>query len=219
MNGFSAGSCIKFGWETFKKRPWFLVFVALVISILEGGFRYQDQYQYQTNNAPTFSPGLIALIVAVGIVGGVVSILARMGRITMSLKAHDDVSAVHWKDLWMPHPFWRYLGAGILTGLIVLLGFILLIVPGIIFALRYMFVPYIVMDKGLMPMDALRESARITYGHKWELLGLFLLLALLNILGFICLLVGLLVTVPITWFAVTHAYKVLEQKAGSAPAL
>jgi hypothetical protein len=215
MNGFSAGSCIRFGWEAFKKRPWFLIFVTLVISILEGGYRYQ----YQTNNPPTLTPGLVVLIVVTGIVVGVIATLARMGRVKMSLKAHDDVSAVHWKDLWAPHPFWRYIGASLLTGLIVLVGFILLIVPGIIFALRYMFVPYIVMDKGLMPMDALRESARITYGYKWQLFGFFLLLVLLNILGLICLIVGLLVTVPITWLAVTRAYKTLEQKAGSAPAL
>src|ERR1700733_15219900 len=100
MNEFSAGSCIRFGWETFKKRPWFFVFVALVISILEGGFRYQAQ----TSGSSHFSPALIAFLIVGGIIGAIITVLARMGRVTMSLKAHDDVSNVGWRDLWAPHP-------------------------------------------------------------------------------------------------------------------
>jgi hypothetical protein len=214
MDQFTAGSCISFGWETFKKRPWFLIIVTVVIVILEGGFRYQ----YQTNSTPNFSLAMIVWGLGGGIVGAVIAALARMGRVTVSLKAHDAISDVGWKDLWAPHPFWRYVGGSVLTALIVIGGLILLIVPGIIFALRYMFVSYVIMDKKMRPMEALRESARITYGHKWDLFGFAILLLLLNILGFICLFVGLLVTVPLTWLAMVHAYRTLEKIAGPASA-
>ena len=41
---------------------------------------------------------------------------------------------------------------------------------------------------------------------------------LLNILGFIALLVGVLVTIPITWLAVTHAYRTLVRtRRGAEP--
>jgi uncharacterized membrane protein len=72
-----------------------------------------------------------------------------------------------------------------------------------------MFVPYIVIDRGLGPIEAMKESWRVTKGHKWQLFLLFLALIGLNILGAIALIVGLLVTIPITMLAAAHAYRTL----------
>lgn len=117
------------------------------------------------------------------------------------------------KDLWTPHPFWRFVGGQILLGLIVIAGLILLIVPGIIWGLKYMFTPFITIDRGLMPMEALRESGRITQGHKGELFLLMLALIGINILGFICLFIGLFVSIPVSALATVYAYRTLERQA------
>ena len=55
--------------------------------------------------------------------------------------------------------------------------------PGIIFALMFMFSTFIVIDRELGPIEAMKESHRITHGHKWKLLGFSLLLVLINLLG------------------------------------
>lgn len=192
---FSAEECIKFGWETFKKRPWFLVGVQILISAIS----------FISTRIP--------------IAGIIVSVFLNMGIIAFTLKAHDNIDTVKLRDLWAPNLFWEYLGASMLVMLYVILGFILLIVPGIIFGLMYMFVGYIIMDKSLRPGPALRESERITHGHLMELFLLWLLVGLIQIVGLLFLFVGLLVTMPVTTLALMHAYRTLEHKAGKlAPA-
>lgn len=89
-------------------------------------------------------------------------------------------------------------------------GFLLLIVPGIIFALMFLFTTFIVIDRQLGPIEAMKESNRITRGHKWRLLGLLLLLTLINILGLMALGLGLLISIPVSSLAFTYAYRTLS---------
>jgi uncharacterized membrane protein len=140
----------------------------------------------------------------------VLGTFVAMGVTAFFLKAHDSTETVESKELWHPQPFWLFLATKLLTGVVVVLGIILLIVPGIIFGLMFMFAQYIVIDKEIGPIEAMKESKKITDGHKWNLLGLCLLLALINILGAICLLVGLLVTIPVTSLALIRAYRTLS---------
>jgi uncharacterized membrane protein len=60
----------------------------------------------------------------------------------------------------------------------------------------------------------LKESWRITNGNKWQLFLFGLVLIGLNLVGLLALVVGLLVTAPITWLAATHAYRTLASQAG-----
>jgi len=61
------------------------------------------------------------------------------------------------------------------------------------------------------------ESNRITRGHKWQLFGFVLLLLLINLLGLLALVVGILVSIPVSTLAFVHAYRVLGGKAGTPP--
>ena len=211
MNTFSGSACIRFGWETFKKRPWFFIGVFLFVGLLSSGGNFQL-------NDTDYSAATIALFIVAGIAFGIISILAKMGATQLALKAHDSAESATFGDLWAPHPFWKFVWGSILVGVIVILGLILLIVPGVIWALRYLFVPYLIMERKLAPFEALKESARITYGHKWQLLGLLGLTMLINILGAILLLVGLLVSIPVSALAMVHAYRTLSAQPGSPTA-
>lgn len=136
-----------------------------------------------------------------------------MGVTAFYLKAHDDPDAVSLSALWHPQPFWTYLGASILLGLAIAVGFLLLIVPGIIFTLMFMFTTFIVIDRELGPVEAMKESRRITHGYKWRLLGFGLVLALVNLLGILALVIGLLVSIPVSSLAFAHAYRTLGPRA------
>ena len=61
--------------------------------------------------------------------------------------------------------YWNILLASIITGFIIFVGFILLIIPGIIFACKLAFVPYLVIDKKMEPVAAVQESWRLTNGY------------------------------------------------------
>ena len=81
--------------------------------------------------------------------------------------------------------------------------------PGVIVGLMFMFTTFIVIDRGLGPIEAMKESRRITDGHKWTLLGFSLMLVLINLLGMLALVVGLLVTIPVSSLALVQAYRLL----------
>lgn len=156
---------------------------------------------------------MLVLALAGLFVGLVIQILVKMGTISLFLKAHESVESLTVSDLWAPAYFWSYLLASLVVGLMIVGGLILLIIPGIIFAIRYMFVPYLVIDRGLGFRKAMKESRRITYGHKWQLLGLLGVLGLFNLVGLLALVVGLLVTIPVTALTVVHVYRILEHSA------
>ena len=99
--------------------------------------------------------------------------------------------------------------------LVVLGGLILLIIPGIIWAVRFSFSFYIVVDTKVGPVIAMKESYAITKGKFWKLLLFWIVVGLVNLLGLICLGVGLFVSVPVTTLASVYVYRWLSQrKAG-----
>lgn len=201
LNG---GSLVRFGWETFKKRPWFFIGVYATIAVVGSGFNYSG------DGSALGWPMTLALIIA-GVVLAVLQMVLRMGETRLLLNAEHNVDSAIFYDLLTRRPFWKYVGANVLYGCIVMIGFILLIVPGVMWSIKYMFVRFLVIERGMGPIDALRESARMTEGHMWELFWLALRLIGINILGFVCLFVGLLVSVPVSQLATVRAYRTLEQ--------
>jgi hypothetical protein len=69
----------------------------------------------------------------------------------------------------------RLLGARLVCGFIVLLGLILLIIPGIILALRLALIEPIVVLERSNGFDARKRSTELTQGIKWQILGTNLL--------------------------------------------
>ncbi|MEE4258621.1 MAG: hypothetical protein V2I62_02575 [Bacteroidales bacterium] len=82
--------------------------------------------------------------------------------------------------------------ANLLTMAIVLAGIILLIIPGIIFACKLAFVPYLVMDKKMEAIDAVKTSWSMTNGHALTIFLMGLLAFPIVIVGFILLIVGVI---------------------------
>lgn len=82
--------------------------------------------------------------------------------------------------------------ANLLTGAIIIAGFIVFIIPGIIFACKLAFVPYLVMDKKLEVIEAVKTSWSMTRGHTWTIFFMGLLTIPIVILGLLCLLIGVI---------------------------
>jgi hypothetical protein len=76
--------------------------------------------------------------------------------------------------------FWRILGASILAGLIVGLGFLLCLVPGVFFLIWYSMVAQVVVVEGLTGNDALARSKAISEGYRGRLFGLLVLLIVIG---------------------------------------
>jgi len=87
-----------------------------------------------------------------------------------------------------------------------MLGFILLIIPGVLFAIAYQFSGYFMVDGELGVRAAMKKSWRATKGLRWKLFWLSILVGLLNILGLAVVGIGLFVTVPLTSLVLGHVY-------------
>lgn len=76
--------------------------------------------------------------------------------------------------------------ANLLVAAIVIIGLMLLIVPGIIFGCKLAFTPYLVVDRKMGVMEAIRESWRMTNGHAGSVF-------LIGLLGIPVIFAGLIV--------------------------
>ncbi len=75
--------------------------------------------------------------------------------------------------------FISYLWVSFLSGLAILGGFILFIVPGIIFSIWFAFSSYILISEGQKGRRALSESKELAKSYWWAIFGRFILLTLL----------------------------------------
>ncbi len=103
--------------------------------------------------------------------------------------------------------FVNTLVASLLIGIFVFCGTLLCIIPGLVIAAMYKFTFLFIVDKRMEFWPAMQASHAVVRSDYFGF-TLFLVLAfLVNVLGFLCLVVGLLVTIPATFAAITIAYK------------
>ena len=200
---FSSTEALRFGWKkmTENLKPLLIIgavgaFLALLNQALMGsGNRY----------------GLAPLL---GLAVQVLQTAVTLAYVRVALRLHDGqaVDVSHPADLLAN--FLTFLLTSVLYGLIVAAGFILLIVPGIVWGLKFAYAPFLVVDRKLDPIEALRESSRLTQGVKWQLLVFALLMCAVNCVGAIAFVVGLLVTIPTTFIAAAFVFRRLQTRAG-----
>ena len=99
--------------------------------------------------------------------------------------------------------------ASLLIGVFTFLGMIALIIPGLVIAAMYNFTYLFIVDKRMDFWPAMQTSHAVVKNDYFGFTMFLILAFLVNVLGFLCLIVGLLVTVPLTFAAVTVAYKEL----------
>lgn len=104
--------------------------------------------------------------------------------------------------------------AGVVQTILVGVGLLLLIVPGFYLMVKFAFVEYLVVDRKMGAIEAMKESWRMTDGREWNVVGLMVLSILIFIGGLIACIVGVIPAV--IWlsasFAVLyHTYCVVDQ--------
>jgi uncharacterized membrane protein len=91
-------------------------------------------------------------------------------------------------------------------------GFMCFIIPGVIAMVAFSLAMYVLVDKQCGPIEALKESARLTKGSRMHLAGLFLLM---GILGH-AMPVMYLVFWPVSMLALAYLYRHFQMTTASA---
>jgi uncharacterized membrane protein len=99
--------------------------------------------------------------------------------------------------------------ASILIGLFTFFGTLLCIIPGLVVAAMYKFTYLFIVDKRMDFWPAMEASHAVVKNDYFGFTMFLLLAVLVNCLGALCCIVGLLVSIPVTFAAITVAYKEL----------
>lgn len=97
--------------------------------------------------------------------------------------------------------------AALLIGLFVFVGSLLCIIPGLVVAGMYKFTYLFILDKRMDFWPAMEASHSVVKNDYFGFTIFLLAMAGINILGFLCCIVGLLVTIPMSVAAITIAYQ------------
>lgn len=84
----------------------------------------------------------------------------------------------------------------LLMSLVITLGLILLVVPGVYFAVSYIFSHFFVWFYDVEPTEAIRLSRRMVSGNFGQVFLLCMVLAAVNMIGVIAFGIGVLLTLP-----------------------
>lgn len=190
---------IKKGWEVVKANARLMALLVgafVIFNILQSAF---SNYFRET-----------ALSIVVSLAFSALSLFLEIGFIKIVLKLVDGKKA-EFQELWAyPQYFVNMVLSSIIYALILVGGFLLLIIPGIYLALRLQFYSFYVVDKNAGVTDSLKMSWNATKGKTLDIFVFMLLLIGLNILGALALLVGLLITIPVSFVAYTLFYRKLQ---------
>ncbi|MFW5974948.1 MAG: hypothetical protein ACOCQ6_01955 [Bacteroidota bacterium] len=96
--------------------------------------------------------------------------------------------------------------AAILSYLIIGIGLLLLFIPGIIFAVRLAFVPYLTTERNIDAVSAIKTSWAMTRNHAWTIFFMGLISIPVLIGGVILLGVGIIVSIMLICVAFALVY-------------
>ncbi|KKP35893.1 MAG: hypothetical protein UR26_C0002G0195 [candidate division TM6 bacterium GW2011_GWF2_32_72] len=203
---------IVFGYKKFWQSKWALISLGAILYLINKPSFVVERLA-ENNPQVTLLP---LLSLAVDILSLIVISMIMPGIIQILLEAYNDKISIH--EITFSKLFSkinltpRYALGFVIYGLICLGGTILVIIPGIIWGIKYCFWIFILIDKNLSAWESIKFSGKITYGYKKKLLILLLASPILAIITF---LIGFF---PCLLLICIHLYKQLlsfyEEKHG-----
>ncbi|QKT09704.1 hypothetical protein [Rhodococcus sp. W8901] len=209
VDGLSVGAAISYGWRKFAGNAGIWVLIMLIAAVIQAvlGMIFDRSPEVAADGTIDWSPmfslwGIIGLIVTT-VVGYLIQAAMIGGALHETSGTKPSIGS-----------FFQFANVGavvlasFLVGLLSAVGFILLVIPGIIVVFLTWWTLQFVIDQNQDAVTAIKSSFRAISSNWGPLLLLALALVGLNILGAIPLGLGLFITIPMTIIASTYAYRV-----------
>ena len=191
---FSIQESISKGWELFKVQ-WLntIAFTLLVFTIQGFSTYYLDNYSL-----------IVSIVVSPPLTAGFFLIANQISRGV----------EVSFSDYFNGFSFWGIvIVTSLISGILTFFGILALVLPGIYLAVAFMFGIPFALFSGMDFWTSLELSRKLITMNWWKFFGFVIVLAGLNILGLLFFLVGILVTIPVSYFAI---YSVFEELTADA---
>ena len=191
----SAGGSFSFAWRKIFEKAFLPLLVAVIITGLLHGPNYGINWKMGPDHFG-FPFVLLFPVVLFGLAYGFMFIpIIQYGEKYLFLKAMRD-DEVDLKVLFegFKNQYLNIVLANLIVVALTIIGFVMLIIPGIIIACRLAFVPYLVMDRNMEAMKAVEKSWQMTKGHGWTIFGMAILSFFICIGGLVVFGVGILLS-------------------------
>jgi hypothetical protein len=200
MKQFDIGKAFSFAFKTIKKYPLLLLGPIIFFNFLFQTFSYfwgenpgkinyiekSKFFQQLPQTIPVYGRIIVMVIILLVIASAVIiAITIEIGRMKIAFHVFDE------KEDYLTWNVYRNFEKGMigryfltlsLLALILLVGYVFLIVPGIILSLMYQFVLLILVEKQTKIIESFKISYRLTNGIKSSIFGYTILAGLISIL-------------------------------------
>ena len=201
---FSATDAISYGWRAFTANiaPLAVIGLVLILVSIATNWLSRDFDSLFVSLAGNLLSTFISLIVGLGLIRAALAILDGGRPSVEQLLSTRDV--------------WPYFLATLLVALMVTVGLLLCIIPGLIAGFLLQFYGYAIIDRKAdsvttvpesTPIGAIRASVEVVTANIGPMILLALLCLLVNILGAMLCGIGLLVSLPVTAIAIAYAWR------------
>jgi uncharacterized membrane protein len=204
---FQIGEAVGTGWKKFWPNLVPMILFALIVWAVNGLIQL-----------PQREGGNTVVVTLFAVIGFIVGQLIAIGWIKLALDIIDGNRPNFQAITDKFRVFLPYLVAAVLFSVMVTIGLFLLVVPGIILAIIFAFYGFHIVDTDEKhPIEALRRSAELTKGSRWQLFLFGLVLIGINILGLLVLIVGVLISSGISLLAIAYVYRKLSAAPVDTP--
>lgn len=200
----------KYPFRIFREHTSFIIGVMTTYFVL--GVVPQVYFFLYAPKDPTVGEQIFSIIALL------VQLFIALGFIKIMLYLVDKERAVDIQDLVNNgRIFFSYVVAYFMFMIAFALGFMLFIVPGIYLYIRLQFYPYYIIEHGDPSYIALQKSWFATKNLELELFLFGVCVVFINLLGVLCLGLGVIFTYPLTTMATAIVYKGLEAEEKNIP--
>ncbi len=212
---FSVGDVLKEAWQKTKGAKgavWggMIVMYLLLFGLTFGAVMALSGGTISTDPAAMFGAGsAVGLNVGVQVVSSLLSMVFTAGIMLIGVRRAQN-QRVSWKMVFAGLPkVFSIAIAMILQFILVGIGFVLLVLPGIYLTVGYALTLPLILEKGYGPWQALEASRKAIHKKWWTVFGVYLLMMLIYAVSMIPAGIGLIWTIPMFFVALGVLYRYL----------
>jgi uncharacterized membrane protein len=192
----SAGGSFSFAWRKIFEKAFLPLLLAVIIVGLLNGPSAGVKWDIDGNHGFSFPMLLLFPVILFGLAYTFLFMpVIKYGEQFLFLRAmRDDEAEIKTLFEGFKNQYLNIVLANLIVFALVMLGLVMLIIPGIIIACRLAFVSYLVMDKNMEAMKAVEKSWQMTKGHGWTIFGMYVISIFIFIGGLIVFFVGVIIS-------------------------
>lgn len=206
---FAVDDVINTGWQITLSRFWPLACI-LGVNGLVAALVPLASFVMGYNGSMTISN--ISLQLFMHFLSAIIMLTVEIGMMNVFLMSLDG-KKVNADDCFKCIKYLpSYFAFVFLSRILIVLGYVSFIIPGIILQISFQFAGYFIVEKKMGPIAAMKASWAICDGARWQLILLGVISYFINVVGFMCFIVGGIPAYLINGIANAATYRTLLEK-------